>query len=120
MKWSQTVKNVTFKLNKEVMKKRIFLERQESSGCKLTYKNKNKVENKVLNISTNKAYTINDLFEIMAKIHGYKKAPIHRESRIGDIRESILDNTQLMQITKLYKFISLNKGLQRLGNYINA
>lgn len=78
------------------------------------------IKNEILNVSTNTSCTINELFKTMAKVYDYRKEPIHRESRIGDIKDSTLDNTQLMQITKLYKFISLDKGLQRLGNYINA
>lgn len=91
--------------------------------AKIIYKLfKNKVENKILNISTNKAYTINDLFEIMAKIHNYKKSPIYRDSRIGDIKNSILDNSQLRQLIDGEVFMSLEGGLQKLGNYniINA
>ncbi len=78
------------------------------------------IKNEILNVSTNTSCTINELFKTMAKVYGYEKEPIHRESRIGDIKNSTLDNTHLMQVIQLYKFISLDKGLQGLGNYINA
>lgn len=52
-------------------------------------------ENGVFNLSTNTKTSINALFSIMADIAGYKKVPIYKEKRLGDIEESCLDNTKL-------------------------
>lgn len=76
------------------------------------------ITNETFNVSTNTSCTINKLFETMAKIYNYAKEPINREARIGDIRESILDNTCLTKRTQLKKFVSLNAGIQSLRNCV--
>ncbi len=55
---------------------------------------KNDVKNEIINVSTNKAISINKLFEVMAQKLNYKKEPIHASERLGDIKHSILDNSK--------------------------
>lgn len=49
--------------------------------------------NKIMNISSNKATTINELFNILKKILNYTKYPVYLPEREGDIKASVLDNT---------------------------
>ena len=54
------------------------------------------VENSVnitMNVSTNEKTSINELFNTMKKYLGYKKDVNYRSPRVGDIRDSKLDNT---------------------------
>jgi UDP-glucose 4-epimerase len=44
-----------------------------------------------LNISTGRATSVNELFDTLASIAGYRQPPIHGPARVGDIRESVLD-----------------------------
>lgn len=74
----------------------------------------NNVKDEIFNVSTNTSYTINELFRIMAKAYSYKKEPLYRVSRAGDIKISQLDNRYLIQKIKSSKFISLEDGINRL------
>lgn len=69
--------------------------------------------NKTINISTGSGISINQLFELMKKSHCYKKQPIYKNKREGDIEVSILDNSCLMELFPDYKFrdfeVELNK-----------
>jgi UDP-glucose 4-epimerase len=51
-----------------------------------------KGDNELMNISTNKAITVNELFKMMKSISGSKSDVIHKEERKGDILHSYLDN----------------------------
>ncbi len=75
------------------------------------------IKNEIFNISTNTSCTINELFKTMAKVYGYKKEPIYRASRIGDIKESILDNKKLKRLPNIDKLTSSLAGLNNLHNY---
>jgi len=44
-----------------------------------------------LNISTGRATSVNQLFDVLAMISRYRQQPIHGPARVGDIRESVLD-----------------------------
>ena len=51
-----------------------------------------KGDNELMNISTNKAITVNDLFKVMKEISETKVDVIHKAERRGDILHSYLDN----------------------------
>jgi len=48
--------------------------------------------NEIINISTNKGITVNELFKVMKNISGSKVNVVHKEERNGDILHSFLDN----------------------------
>lgn len=75
------------------------------------------IKNETFNISTNTSCTINELFKIMSKIYVYNKEPTYRAPRIGDIKESILDNKKLKRLPKIGKLTSSYVGLNNLYNY---
>lgn len=75
---------------------------------------KSEVKNEIINVSTNKAISINKLFELMSQKYNYQKAPEYSEERPGDIKHSVLDNKKC---TKLFGFApktSIQKGLNNL------
>jgi UDP-glucose 4-epimerase len=51
-----------------------------------------KGDNELLNISTNKAVTVNELFKVIKNISGSEVDVIYKEERKGDIVHSYLDN----------------------------
>ena len=68
-------------------------------------------------ISTNEKTSINELFDTMKKYFGYKKEIHYREPRVGDIRDSRLDNTLLKTNTSWdYKY-SLDEGLKEYSEF---
>jgi len=72
------------------------------------------VKNEIINVSTNKAISINKLFEVMAKNYGYKKSPIYMEERFGDIKHSILDNKKCAKLLGVVPETSVEIGLETL------
>lgn len=72
------------------------------------------VENEVINFSTNKGVTLNELFEEMSKIYGYKQSPNYLPERIGDIKDSVLSNKKVLKIFGNIKLTDYRKGLEDL------
>ena len=73
------------------------------------------IKNKIINVSTNTALSVNDLFSLMKKIYAYPKSAQYREARAGDIKASRLDNTLFMTLIsdKQTPFV---EGLKNLCN----
>lgn len=75
------------------------------------------IKNEILNVSTNTSCTINELFKTMANVYGYKKEPIYREARIGDIKESILSNSKVNYIlNNKFIYTNIENGLSKITN----
>ena len=74
----------------------------------------NEVKNEIINVSTNKAISINRLFEVMGDKYNYKKPVINDEERLGDIKHSILDNTKCFKLLGFVPKTSVEDGLEAL------
>lgn len=72
------------------------------------------VKNEIINVSTNKAISINKLFETMGSKYKYNKKPIHGPERIGDIKHSILDNKKCAKLLGFIPETILEEGLKGL------
>lgn len=79
--------------------------------------NKN-VSRQILNISTNSAITINNLFENVVKISNKNIKANYLDVREGDIEHSILDNKKLLSLIDI-DFIDIKKGLEDTFKYFN-
>ncbi|MCQ2788785.1 MAG: NAD-dependent epimerase/dehydratase family protein [bacterium] len=75
------------------------------------------IKNTIINVSTAKAISINNLFEIMAQIFDYQKTPKHGERRFGDIRHSILDNSKCKEKLNFAPEVKIEEGLKALKEY---
>lgn len=75
------------------------------------------VKNEVINVSTNKAISINKLFEIMGQNSNYKLPAIHGEERLGDIKHSILDNTKCKKLFDFTPQTPVEEGLKTLAAF---
>jgi len=79
------------------------------------------VENEILNFSTNKGVTLNELFVEMSKIYGYTKKANYLPERIGDIKDSILCNKKVISKFGDIEFVDLKSGLKNLcGDFVYA
>lgn len=79
---------------------------------------KSDVQNEIINFSTNKGVTLNELFTEMSKIYDYKQAPNYLPERIGDIKDSILANKKVVRLFHNVNFTDLSDGLKSLrGRY---
>lgn len=75
------------------------------------------IENVKCNFSSNTGITINQLFKLMKEMYNYKYDPIYLSPRPGDIKNSILDNSQIIKNFPDLKFTDINKGLNMLFEY---
>lgn len=78
------------------------------------------VENEIFNVSNNGKISINDLFLAMKKAFGYKKSAIHREKRMGDIRDSRLSNALLKSKTSFEAKYSIQEGLEEYARSLGC
>ena len=69
------------------------------------------IYNTTFNVSNNSKTSINELFEYMAKSFEYEKKAIYKEERVGDIRDSRLDNTKLLILTSYNPDYSMEKAM---------
>lgn len=76
-----------------------------------------KGDNEIINISTNKAITINELVDIMNEIMGTYLKPIYANSRKGDIVHSYLDNKKALSILEWKPEYRLEQGLKETIEY---
>lgn len=67
--------------------------------------------NKIMNISANKATTINELFNKLKDLLNYDKDPIYLPEREGDIKASVLDNSLAKETFGFEPTVDIETGL---------
>ena len=74
------------------------------------------ITNDVFNVSTNTGITINELVAIMSDIYSYNKKVNYLVARNGEIRESVLLNTKIINSFKFRHdtFLSLQLGIKKM------
>ena len=72
------------------------------------------VKNEIINFSTNKGVTLNELYNEMKNLYGYKQNATYMPERKGDIKDSILSNKKALETFKDIGFTSLFEGLKNL------
>ena len=72
------------------------------------------IKDEVINFSTNQGESLNELFEEMSKIYGYKQEPNYMPERNGDIKDSILANKKALEIFRDIEFTNYKNGLKEL------
>lgn len=78
---------------------------------------KSDVRNEIINVSTNKGTSIQELFNVLKDKLDYKYNPEYTSAREGDIEKSILANNKLISLFNFTPSISLSKGIQEMVNY---
>ncbi len=74
----------------------------------------NNITNTIINVSTARPTTINELFNIMSRLFNYKLEPIHGQKRVGDIRHSYLCNKRCIEKLQFTPSVTLEVGLKNL------
>lgn len=77
------------------------------------------VGNEIINFSTNKGVSLNQLFKVMKSLYNYTLNANYLPERIGDIKNSILSNDKAYNLLKFTNYTKLEKGLEILANYID-
>lgn len=73
------------------------------------------IKNETINVSTNKAISINKLFEFMRGKYNYSKRPGYGEERFGDIKHSVLDNRKCKKLLGFVPETPIEDGLKDLA-----
>ncbi|MGH4139625.1 NAD-dependent epimerase/dehydratase family protein [Clostridium sp.] len=76
-----------------------------------------KGDNEIMNISTNKEITVNELFKVMKNISGSKVDVIYKEERKGDILHSYLDNRRAKEKLDWKVEFSMEEGITETIEY---
>jgi len=76
-----------------------------------------KCENEIVNVGTGTGTSVNDLFAKMKDLTGYSKEAVHKESRPGDLKKSILDVKKAKSFLNWEASVKLEKGLEDTIEY---
>ena len=74
-------------------------------------------ENLTLNIGTSRATSVIELFEMMKKISNYKKSPIFKPARTGELFKSFLDIKKAKEKIGWQPLFNLEEGLKKTIEY---
>lgn len=81
---------------------------------------KSDVQNEIFNFSTNKGVTINQVFDEMKKVYGYKLQASYLPERDGEIRDSILSNSAFVSFFGDFNLKEVCESLSYLKEVIYA
>lgn len=71
----------------------------------------------VFNISTNKSITINEIVELISQLSDYNGPIRYESSRVGDISDSLLDNSETINVLDWYPKVDIRNGLKEVIDY---
>lgn len=77
------------------------------------------VKNEIINVSTNTKMSINELFNKMKILTGYKQDAQYLPSRAGDIKESVLSNKKLKLLLNYEPKTTVEAGLKEMCSLMN-
>jgi len=72
---------------------------------------------KIYNVGTQKATSVNKLFNVISKILGYKKPAVYQPQRKGELFKSYLCIDKIKKELDWYPRFSLQEGIERTINY---
>lgn len=71
----------------------------------------NEVKNEIINVSTNTSCSVNQLFSVLSKCLNYTQYPVYTNERVGDIKDSVLDNSKLIKLFGYKPSVTLEDGI---------
>ena len=87
-----------------------------AQACVLALENESLI-NQVLNYSTNKGITVNELFDIMKEEYNYSLSVNYLPERDGDIKDSILSNKKTIDLLEIAENTTIHSGIKKLKDY---
>jgi nucleoside-diphosphate-sugar epimerase len=76
-----------------------------------------KVSGKMMNVATGAAVTLNQAFEILSELTGYKGKPAYVEPRSGDIRHSLADISRARELLGYVPLVDFHEGIRRTAEW---
>lgn len=89
-----------------------FVENAVQANIKAMFASNKEATGQVYNIAVGEKTSVNELFGILKKLSGSTINAMHRESRAGDIRESLADISKAKRLLSYEPQIKINEGLQ--------
>lgn len=80
----------------------------------------NKIDFGIYNIGTQKAISVNKLFEVLSNIVGYKKRPIYQPARRGELFKSYLNISKIKKELNWVPKVGLKDGLKKVVEYFKS
>ncbi|MGA2568888.1 MAG: NAD-dependent epimerase/dehydratase family protein [Terracidiphilus sp.] len=79
-----------------------------------------KVSGKAMNLATSAAVTLNQAFEIVAGLTGYRGKPAYAEPRSGDIKHSLADISMARELLGFTPLVDFREGIRRTVEWYRA
>jgi UDP-glucose 4-epimerase len=76
-----------------------------------------KGDNQIINIGTERATSVNKLFDIMTGVAQYKRKPVYKPARAGELGRSLLNPSKAKKLLNWEPKVSLEEGLQLTIGY---
>lgn len=81
------------------------------------FTNNPKAVNEVYNIAVGERFSVNELYEILAKLIGSAQASVHRQARSGDIEHSLADISKACNLLGYRPQVNFGQGLAHTLSY---
>ncbi len=78
------------------------------------------VSGSVVNIAVGKRFTLNETFELLCELTGYKGKPVYAPQRAGDIRDSLADIRLAGELIGYEPIVDFREGLRRTVEWYRA
>jgi nucleoside-diphosphate-sugar epimerase len=79
-----------------------------------------KASGQVMNVATGHRITLNQIFDILAELTGFKGKPAYVEPRSGDIRDSLADIRLASELIGYKPIVDLREGLRRTVDWYRS
>ncbi|MGA2091398.1 MAG: NAD-dependent epimerase/dehydratase family protein, partial [Endomicrobiales bacterium] len=76
-----------------------------------------KGHNEIINVGTGRLTSVTDLARLMSSSIGYKKSPVHKLARPGELNRSFLNYRKAQKVLGWKPTVTLEKGLSLTLNY---
>ncbi len=79
-----------------------------------------KASGKVMNLATGSRITLNQVFQLLCELTGYRGKPAYAAERAGDIRDSLADISRARELLGYTPRVDFREGLQRTVDWYRA
>lgn len=76
-----------------------------------------RVSGKVINLATGRSITLNQVFQVLCELTGYKGKPTYGPARPGDVRDSLADIRLAEELLGYFPAVDFREGLRQTVNW---
>jgi UDP-glucose 4-epimerase len=76
-----------------------------------------KISGRMMNVATGAAVTLNEAFEILSELTGYKGKPAYADPRTGDVRNSLADISRARELLGYVPLVDFREGIRRTAEW---